>query len=242
MWTSSTPAGLVASTAICHHLRFRPRSRAPRRAAPRPPSPRRRSRRRRGRPAGSRPAASPRRTPGTRTRAGTSRSSSRAPSTGVPSRHQLERERERVRHDLAQVAGGHLHGGDAPAARALARDPHHRLGDRELVHQQIRGSGSPTSWSITRRPPKAVSTSTIPGGSARTSPICRRRLAARHGAQRGERGVCGLRRDERDQHALVRDVHRVDPEDLRRAGDGRPHRHVRLAHRHADARTRAPAR
>ena len=38
-------------------------------------------------------------------------------------------------------------------------------------HQQILGSGSPASRSITRRPPKAVSTRTIPGGSAVTSPI-----------------------------------------------------------------------
>src|SRR5918911_401391 len=37
--------------------------------------------------------------------------------------------------------------------------------------QQIRGRGSPTSRSITRRPPNAVSTSTIPGGSVFTSPI-----------------------------------------------------------------------
>ena len=40
-----------------------------------------------------------------------------------------------------------------------------------LLSQQIRGSGSPTSWSMTRRPPKAVSTRTTPGGSVRTSPI-----------------------------------------------------------------------
>ena len=42
---------------------------------------------------------------------------------------------------------------------------------RSFLAQQIRGSGSPTSWSITRLPPKLVSTSTIPGGSVRTSPI-----------------------------------------------------------------------
>ena len=40
-----------------------------------------------------------------------------------------------------------------------------------LLSQQIRGSGSPTSWSMTRLPPKAVSTSTMPGGSVLTSPI-----------------------------------------------------------------------
>src|SRR5262249_20857659 len=37
--------------------------------------------------------------------------------------------------------------------------------------QQIRGSGSPTNWSIALRPPNAVLTSTIPGGSVLTSPI-----------------------------------------------------------------------
>src|SRR6476646_2977749 len=37
--------------------------------------------------------------------------------------------------------------------------------------QQILGSGSPTSWSMTRLPPNAVSTNTIPGGSVLTSPI-----------------------------------------------------------------------
>ena len=40
-----------------------------------------------------------------------------------------------------------------------------------LSPQQIRGSGSPASRSITRLPPNAVSTSTIPGGSVLTSPI-----------------------------------------------------------------------
>ena len=42
---------------------------------------------------------------------------------------------------------------------------------RLLLFQQIRGSGSPTSWSITRLPPKLVSTRTMPGGSVFTSPI-----------------------------------------------------------------------
>src|SRR5436190_23970343 len=45
------------------------------------------------------------------------------------------------------------------------------LGDRELVHQQILGNGSPASRSITLRPPNAVSTNTMFGGSVLTSPI-----------------------------------------------------------------------
>src|SRR5688500_1599645 len=84
---------------------------------------------------------------------------------------QLERELERRRHDLAQVPDPHLDPADPPPARVPDGDVGDRAGDRQFVHQQILGSGSPTSWSITRRPPNAVSTSTMPGGSSRTSPI-----------------------------------------------------------------------
>ena len=101
--------------------------------------------------------------------------------------------------------------------RVRIRQRRHPVSSRSA--QQIRGSGSPTSWSITRLPPKLVSTSTIPGGSVRTSPIS---AAASHPgtrAQRRQRPVGGLRGHERDQLALVGDVHRVDPEDLGRAGD-----------------------
>src|SRR3954469_15927059 len=86
-------------------------------------------------------------------------------------RDELEGELERIRHDLPQVPDGDLHPGHAPAAGVTLCDGDDRLGDGELVHQQIRGSGSPTSWSMTRRPPKLVSTKTIPCGSVRTSPI-----------------------------------------------------------------------
>src|SRR5919108_140152 len=41
---------------------------------------------------------------------------------------------------------------------------------RARFHQQMRGSGSPTSISTTRLPPNAVSSSTRPSGSARISP------------------------------------------------------------------------
>src|SRR4051795_10194330 len=70
---------------------------------------------------------------------------------------ELEGERERRRDHLAQVADGHLHARDPSSRRMTLRDRDDGLGDRELVHQQILGSGSPTSWSITRRPPNAVS-------------------------------------------------------------------------------------
>src|SRR4051794_12382212 len=85
--------------------------------------------------------------------------------------HQLPRELERARHHLAQVADAHLDPRDPPVARVRQDHPQHAVGDRQLVHQQILGNGSPTSWSITRLPPKPVSTSTIPGGSVFTSPI-----------------------------------------------------------------------
>src|SRR3954467_9498060 len=84
---------------------------------------------------------------------------------------QRERERQCIRDHLAQVADLDLHLGDAAAARVVAGDAHDRIGDRQLVHQQILGSGSPTSWSITRLPPNAVSTSTIPGGSPVIAPM-----------------------------------------------------------------------
>ena len=80
--------------------------------------------------------------------------------------------------------------------------------------QQIRGSGSPASRSITRLPPKAVSTSTIPGGSVLTSPIS---AASSHpGTERSaaQRRVGPLGRHEGHEPALVRHVHRVDPQKL----------------------------
>ena len=88
-------------------------------------------------------------------------------------------------------------------------------------------------------PPNAVSTSTIPGGSVRTSPISAAPLAARDRAQRRERRVGCLGRDEGDHHALVGDVHRVDPEHLGGAGDVGAHRDVGLARPRSRRRRRA---
>src|SRR4051794_18892195 len=76
--------------------------------------------------------------------------------------------------------------GDLAPRRVTPSDRDDGLGDRELVHQQILGSGSPTSWSITRLPPNAVSTSTIPGGSVRTSPMS----AARGSIARSADSAC----------------------------------------------------
>src|SRR3954452_11048684 len=88
-----------------------------------------------------------------------------------PLGHEGEGERQRVGHHLAQVPDLQLDRRDPPPAGVGAGDAHHGVGERQLVHQQILGSGSPTSSSMTRLPPKLVSTSTIPGGSVRTSPI-----------------------------------------------------------------------
>src|SRR5204862_3167504 len=93
-----------------------------------------------------------------------------------------EGERERVGHDLPQVADADLDARHAALAGVPGGDLDDGVGERELVHQQILGSGSPTSWSITRRPPNAVSTSTIPGGSVRTSPISAASSKARNAA------------------------------------------------------------
>src|SRR3954447_5000917 len=90
---------------------------------------------------------------------------------GRPLADERPREGERVGHHLAQVAALDLDGLDRALARVVERDAQDGVGDRELVHQQILGSGSPTSSSITRLPPKLVSTSTMPGGSVLTSPI-----------------------------------------------------------------------
>src|SRR5579863_2565745 len=48
---------------------------------------------------------------------------------------------------------------------------HHR--QITTLHQQIRGSGSPTSMSTTRLSPYSAATSTVPRGCSRTSPTIR---------------------------------------------------------------------
>ena len=164
------------------------------------------------------------------------RSPARRPSTRVPSRHELEGERQRVGHHLAQVPDLHLDPRDRPPGRVALGDARRSpRRSRARARQQILGSGSPTSWSITRLPPNAVSTSTIPGGSVLTSPISA--ASSPPGAARSAASAASAAsgRDEGHELALVGDVHRVDAEQLGRAGDRRVHRHVGLAHddRHA---------
>ena len=75
-----------------------------------------------------------------------------------------------------------------------------------------------------REPPSAVSIRTMPSGSGATSPTRVGARAERSAVQAGERLVRRVGRDDRDELALVRDVERVDAEDLAGRGDGGAHR------------------
>ena len=94
--------------------------------------------------------------------------------------------------------------------------------------QQMRGSGSPTSMSTIRVPPKLVSSTTMASGSATISPIraasapsgCARSAASAASASSGATTATHL--------ALVGDVQRVDAEQVARAHDRRCDRQQRL--------------
>ena len=79
--------------------------------------------------------------------------------------HQLERERRaptaRPGADARPSARRSPPGGRAACRSAIATTDW-AIASSCTSPQQILGSGSPTSWSITRRPPNAVSTSTMP--------------------------------------------------------------------------------
>src|SRR3954447_7464439 len=152
-------------------LRLRSPGRPP--AAPRPGALRRRTRGTTGTAAGT--AAAGRRT---RT-SGTGRPPAQRPSQAPRPRARCPRPPGRRRTPRRTARPG---AGARPSARpsppGVRRRGHTRCGRRTRRsrarawgRQQILGSGSPTSWSMTRRPPNAVSTSTIAGGSVRTSPI-----------------------------------------------------------------------
>src|SRR5450755_588993 len=82
----------------------------------------------------------------------------------------VRRRGHRHRVPLAAEARGHPQdvSGDRLCLLVVCKRSCHPVSSRS---QQIRGSGSPTSWSMTRRPPKLVCINTMPGGSVRTSPI-----------------------------------------------------------------------
>ena len=75
-----------------------------------------------------------------------------------------------------------------------------------------------------RLPPSAVSRSTIPSGSASTTPISTAPEPSGWPRRIDERLVCCLGRDHGDELALVRHVERIDAEDLASREHGRPHR------------------
>src|SRR3954467_896478 len=152
---------------------LRLRSPARRRAAPRPGAPRRRTRRTTGTAAGTAAAGRRARTPGIGRRPARPPSQARRPRAPCPPRRARRR---------TEAPTGPLGAGGRPSARrgrpCGPRRVRTRCGPRSLRsrarasrRQQILGSGSPPSWSITRRPPNAVSTSTIAGGSVLTSPM-----------------------------------------------------------------------
>ena len=88
-----------------------------------------------------------------------------------------------------------------------------------LSRQQIRGSGSP-SGSVTSRQPNPVSRMTAPMRSPRHVPIDRRIAARADAPQRREHGVGRLRPNAEDRLAFVRNMQRIDAEQLA----GRAHR------------------
>ena len=237
--------GLVASAwPSCHHsYRVRPRSPAPRRAAPRPRSPPRRARRRprTQREAGQR--RSPRRTRGSARAPAPPRISSSRALDRRPLRDQLERERERVRHDLAQVA-------DLQLDRASTRRPAHagqrsRTTDSAIASSCISRSAEAgrrragPSPAVRRRRSRPAPSRAARCAPRRSPPPARSPATARSAASAAS---ARLGRDERDQLALVRDVHRVDAEDLGRAGDDRAAPARRPRARPSRRPTRAPAR
>src|SRR3954452_1221144 len=151
----------------------RPRSPGRRRAAPRPGAPPRRTRRTPGTAAVTAAAGRRTRTSGTGPRP--ARPPSAAPRPRARSPRPRARRRTRARTGPPGAAGRPSARRARPCARARGRSRCGRRSRRSRARasraQQILGKGSPTSWSMTRRPPNAVSTSTIRGGSVRTSPI-----------------------------------------------------------------------
>ena len=149
-----------------------------------------------------------------------------------------EGEGQRVGHDLAQVPDLHVDArrrGGRRRARGRCRTID--FGDRELVHQQILGSGSPTSWSITRAPAERGRHQHHPGRLGPHLADLGRALAAGRGAQRGERRVGVLGRDARPRACprWRRTSGRCRGSRPRRPRPGRTG-HVGLAHDHRHAR------
>ncbi len=104
------------------------------------------------------------------------------------------------------------------------------------LNQQMRGSGSPTSMSTIRVPPKPVRKTTMPSGWSRISPIAaasRPRGCCRSAPSAWSTSFAG---DHRQHLALVGHVQRVDAEEVARAGDGRGDGQGGLVEYHGDLR------
>ena len=150
----------------------------------------------------------------------------------------VRRRRHRDRVALAREARRHpedVRGDLPPSACWFGYELGRRHRSLPLLAQQIRGSGSPTSWSITRLPPNAVSTSTIPGGSvlhlADHAPPARR--PARPAARRAPRRRRSAATKATSLPSLATYIGSM-PEDLRGAGHrrrrpARPPRAPRIA-------------
>ena len=194
MWTSSTPLPASRSCQppfVVTSLLLESPARRP--AAPRPRRPPRPARRTPGTRAGSRPARSrapqPRHTPGRRHVLQHQRA---RPPTAVPCATQLERELERRGTTWRRCPTCTC----TSVTRPPARVPRSRcatigLGDRELVHrgpQQILGSGSPTSMVHHAPAAEGGLDEHHAGRLGADLADLGRLLAARHRAQRRERG------------------------------------------------------
>ena len=170
-------AAMAISVAVVSSSSASTSSSSPPRSARRPGPPQRRARA-----AGSRAARSPSPQPRQRPAAGTSsHRSSRALERACPP--PPARRRTPARRARPGAGGRPSPRPPSRAARRAWRSAiaTMALGDRELVHQQILGSGSPTSWSITRRPPKrGLHQHHARAARSRTSPISAAALAARH--------------------------------------------------------------
>ena len=80
------------------------------------------------------------------------------------------------------------------------------------ISSKCAATGSPTSMSTIRVPPYRVVTRTAPAGCSLDFSDDLGFLAARAPAQRVERSVGILRRDDRQELAFIRDVQRIEPQ------------------------------
>src|SRR5690606_508405 len=83
----------------------------------------------------------------------------------------FEAEPHGIRHHSGELSDFQVDSLDLAVGHRVQHRVHNALGNAQLVHQQIRGNGSPTRTSTMRVPPKAVCARTIPGGSVVIRPM-----------------------------------------------------------------------